>query len=251
MSSFADKVIVVTGAGSGIGAATAITLAHRGAAVVAADRNLAGAASTVEEIRFAGGRAAAVEADVTRPGDAVRIVDLAVSEFGGLHGAVNNAGHPSSGTPLAEESIELWDRVIAVNLSGIFFGLRAQIPAILASGGGAIVNVSSVMGGVAARGSSAYTAAKHGVVGLSKVAALDYSAQGVRVNAVGPGYVETPMVEGRFSSAEELAAKQAQHPIGRLGQAVEVAHLVVFLLSDEASFITGAFYPVDGGYSAQ
>lgn len=246
-----DTAVIVTGGASGIGAATSRELVTRGGAVVIADLDLAAATALAAELSAAGGSVMPIEVDVTRPEDAERAVDLAMGEFGGLHGAVNNAGYPSSGVPVAEESVELWNQVLAVNLSGVFYGMRAQIPAIVATGGGAVVNVSSVMGVVGTGGSAAYSASKHGVVGLTKVAALDYAAHGVRVNAVGPGYIETPMIATRFATEEQTAARRARHPLGRLGEATEVAQAIVFLLSDDASFMTGGFYPVDGGYTAQ
>lgn len=249
MSDFSGKVALVTGAGSGIGAATAELLASKGAAVVVSDIDGKAAERVVNAISAAGGRAAANIAD-TASAEAVKAaVEFAQSQFGALHLAVNNAGIAGAMTPLGELDVAEWQRVIDINLSGVFYGLRYQIPAMLAAGGGAIVNVSSILGQVGTANIGAYVAAKHGVTGLTKTAAIEYSAQGVRVNSVHPGYIDTPLLDAL--DRDTYNNLTALHPIGRLGTAEEVANVIVFLLSDEAAFVTGSQYGVDGAYTAQ
>ena len=248
MTDFTDKTALVTGAGRGIGRETALGLARQGANVVAADLDLASAEAVRDRIRQDGGQAEAFamdSADAIANEDAVA---LARDRFGALHMAVNNAGIAGPRLALAEQPLEDWDRVIAVNLTGVFLGLRAQIPALQAAGGGSIVNISSILGSVGRANSAPYVAAKHGVAGLTKTAALDYAAAGVRVNAVAPGYIRTPLIE---RPDIDVGAVAALHPLGRLGEAPEVAELILFLLSDRASNMTGGYYPVDGGFLAQ
>ena len=246
---FEDKVALVTGAGSGIGAAMARRFGEEGAKVVAADLDGEAALQIAAEIQNAGGTAAAVELDVSDPASAEKSVDFALETFGRLDVAVNNAGIGGGNTKLADYSLEDWDKVIAVNLSGVFYGMKHQIPAMLRSGGGSIVNIASIMGSVAARDISGYNAAKHGVVGLTKTAALEYAQEGVRVNAVGPGYIDTPLLG--MLDKEVYDGLVGLHPIGRLGKPEEVAELALFLASDRASFVTGSYHVVDGGYTAQ
>ncbi|WP_424465193.1 SDR family NAD(P)-dependent oxidoreductase [Pseudoclavibacter helvolus] len=248
---FQGKVAIVTGGGSGIGEAIAKDLAANGVKVVVSDINLEGAKRVVGEIEAAGGTASPFEANTAVAEDSVRTVEHAVATYGKLNYAVNNAGIGGKAAPAAEVEVDDWDRVINVNLNGVLYGLRAQIPAILEAGAdeGAIVNMASIHGTVAAIGSGAYTAAKHGVVGLTKNAAAEYGPQGLRINAVGPAYIRTPLLEQHLDAAG-FAALEAKHPLGRLGTPEEVANLATFLLSDKASFMTGSYVLVDGGYTA-
>lgn len=195
---------------------------------------------------------------MSRADAAKALVEQAVREYGRLDIAVNNAGIGGPTAPVGEYPIEGWDRIIAINLSGVFYGMRYQIPAMLASGGGAIVNMASVAGRVGLANAGGYAAAKHGVVGLTETAAIEYGARGIRMNAVGPGFINTPLIGKRAvldsqgtDAQDETQALAALHPMNRLGEADEVAELVLFLASDRASFITGAYYNVDGGYLAQ
>ncbi|ATL25935.1 SDR family NAD(P)-dependent oxidoreductase [Streptomyces formicae] len=245
---FAGKTALVTGAASGIGLEVARRLAAAGASVVVADYNEQGAKDVAAALTEAGGRAAAVRVDVTDPESVRRAVESAVETFGGLHLAVNNAGIAGASAPTGEYGIEDWQRVIDTNLNGVFYSLRHELPHILASGGGAVVNMSSILGTNGFAGSPAYSAAKHAVVGLTKTAAVEYAAQGVRVNAVGPGFIDTPLLQGAESQRAHLISL---HPQGRLGTAEEVAELTLFLLSDRASFINGSYHLVDGGYAAR
>ena len=245
-----NNVALVTGAGSGIGREIAYQLAREGAKVVVSDIVDAAGNETVQKIRERDGNAIYVRADTSSPGDNEALVAAAVNEFGRLDIAVNNAGIGGPSAPVGEYSIEGWNKVVAVNLSGVFYGMRYQIPAMLRAGGGAIVNMASVLGQVGFKNSSAYVAAKHGVVGLTQNAALEYGSQKLRINAVGPGFIRTPLVE-KSLSPEALAFLEGQHAVGRLGESSEVAELVTWLVSDKASFVTGGYYPVDGGYLAQ
>jgi NAD(P)-dependent dehydrogenase (short-subunit alcohol dehydrogenase family) len=244
------KVAIVTGAGSGIGEACALTFARSGAKVVVADFDEDGGKRVTEKIVSDGGEATFVTVDVSKPEQNEAMVASAVETYGGLHVAVNNAGIGGAQASTGEYPIESWQQVLEVNLSGVFYGMRYEIPAMLTSGGGAIVNMASILGSVAFASSVAYVAAKHGVVGLTKTAAVEYSSQGIRVNSVGPGFINTPLLENNLDQ-ETLAALASMHPIGRLGEAQEVADLVAFLGSDAASFCTGGYYLVDGAYTAQ
>lgn len=250
MSMLEGKVAIVTGGGSGIGRAVAIRFAAEGAKVVVTDLDEAGGKETIASIETQGGISAFVKSDSALPQDAAAVVAEAVKRFGALHIAVNNAGIAGASAPTAEYPIESWEKVIAVNLSGVFYGMRSQIPAMLKSGGGSIVNISSILGQVGFGSAPAYVAAKHGVVGLTQNAALEYSSQNIRVNSVGPGFINTPMIE-KHLTPEVRQAMVALHPIGRLGEPSEVAELVLWLSSDKASFVTGSYYPIDGGYLAR
>jgi NAD(P)-dependent dehydrogenase (short-subunit alcohol dehydrogenase family) len=245
---FEGRVAIVTGGGSGIGRASAVTFARNGAKVVVADRDADAAAGTVE---LCGGEGAAhaTETDVSDPGAVEAMVATALEKFGRLDYAHNNAGVTVSGVPTAEVSLADWQRVLAVDLTGVFLCMKSEIPAMLESGGGAIVNTASGLGLVAIAGQPAYVAAKHGVVGLTKAAALEYSEQGVRVNAVCPGVVRTPLFEeAAAADPAALADIESKHPIGRLGTPEEIADGVAWLCSDAATFVTGHALPVDGGY---
>ena len=246
-----NKTAMVTGGASGIGRAVAMAHAREGARVIVSDVDEAGGAETVALIRQAtkGATASFVMADASSPDDHERLVREAVQQYGGLHVACNNAGIAGELTPAAELSVEAWRKVIEVNLSGVFYALRAQIAQMRTVGGGAIVNMASVLGQVGTPALSAYVAAKHGVVGLTQAAALENAAGGIRINAVGPGYIDTPLLDALPD--DERQGLVALHPIGRLGTAEEVAELVVWLSSDRASFVTGSYHPVDGGYLAQ
>ncbi len=251
MYEFNGKAAIVTGAASGIGRAVALHYARHGAKVVVSDVNDAGGAETVEMIRAAGGVAEYFRADVSRPADNERLVNFALEKFGRLDFACNNAGIGGEQNPTGAYSIEAWDKVIAINLSGVFYGMRFEIPAMLKTGGGSIVNIASILGQVAFAGAPAYVAAKHGVVGLTRNAAVEYGKQGIRVNAIGPAFIHTPMISALDENPEIRNMLIGLHPIGRLGEPDEVAELVMWLSSDKASFVTGAYYPVDGGYLAQ
>lgn len=245
-----NKVALVTGAASGIGRAIAYQYAAEGAQVVVSDINDDGGLETLERIRARGGRAIFVRADTSKPADGEALVAAAVREFGALHIATNNAGIGGPSAPVGEYPIEGWDRVIAINLSGVFYGMRFQIPAMLKSGGGSIVNIASILGQVAFLNLGAYVAAKHGVVGLTQCAALEYGPHKIRVNAVGPGFIKTPIIENTLTP-DAIKALAGLHPLGRIGEPSEVAELVTWLSSDKASFVSGGYYAVDGGYLTQ
>jgi NAD(P)-dependent dehydrogenase (short-subunit alcohol dehydrogenase family) len=247
---FKNKVAIVTGAASGIGAAIAKALARDGASVVLADLDLKGADSVRESIEAAGGRATITETNVAVAVEVEALVETAKRVYGGLHLAVNNAGIGGPAAPTGEYPLEGWQKVIDTNLNGVFYGMRYEIPAILASGGGAIVNMASILGTVGFANAPAYVAAKHGLVGLTKVAAMEYAKHGIRINSIGPGFIDTPLLSKNLDEAA-LTFVRGLHPIGRLGTSEEVAALTSFLLSDEASFITGSYHLVDGGYVAQ
>lgn len=252
MADLTGKVALVTGAASGIGAASALAFAAAGARVAACDRDLAGAEATAKLIAEGGGEAIAVAVDVTDAGHVQAMVDRVVEAFGRLDCAHNNAGITGASAPFANYPESEWDKVLAVNLTGVFLCLRAELPALVAAGGGAVVNTASFSGLVAVPRIPAYVAAKHGVVGLTKAAAVEYGRKGIRVNAVCPGSTRTPMVEGFTGGDSRIEdAMAAVSPMQRLAEPEEIARTVVWLCSDEASFVNGHALAVDGGAVAQ
>lgn len=246
---FDGKVALVTGGGSGIGEATAKELASLGAKVVVTDIKLEAAQRVVDEIAAVGGTAAAFAGNTAVAEDSEKAVAFAVDTYGKLNYAVNNAGIGGASAPVGEMDLAAWDTVVGINLNGVAYGMRHQIPAMLAAGAeeSAIVNMASIHGTVAALGNAAYTATKHAVVGVTKNAAAEYGPQGLRINAVGPGYIDTPLLAA--APEEVKQGLVAKHPLGRLGTAEEVARVIRFLLSDDASFVSGSYYLIDGGYT--
>jgi NAD(P)-dependent dehydrogenase (short-subunit alcohol dehydrogenase family) len=250
---YTGKVAFVTGAANGIGRATALAFARKGAHVVVADISEQGNQETVHMIESLGGRAIAVRCDVTQVEDVKAALDKTIEAFGRLDFAFNNAGiEPRKPAPTAEYEEEEWNRIIDTNLRGVFLCMKHEIPLILKQGGGAIVNTSSGAGVIGIKNSPAYTAAKHGVIGLTRSAALDYAAQNISINAVCPGYIDTPMM-GRFTGGtdEGRAKVIAEEPIGRMGKPEEIAAAVIWLCSDTAAFVVGHALVMDGGQTVQ
>ncbi|WP_320068419.1 glucose 1-dehydrogenase [Micromonospora sp. RTGN7] len=245
---FAGKVAFITGASSGIGRATALAFAQQGASVTVSAESEAGIDETARLVEQHGGRALAVRCDVSRSDDVAAAVAATLKQFGRLDIAFNNAGVEQPPTALADTSDEDWDRIVNINLRGVFYGMKHQIPAMLETGGGTIVNTSSGAGVVGIAGQAAYAASKHGVIGLTKAAALDYAAFGVRINAVCPGIIDTPMMD-RFSGGTEEGRQRVigQEPIGRMGRPEEIASAVLWLCSDLGAFTIGHALVVDGG----
>lgn len=255
-NALAGKVALITGAAAGIGLATARAMAACGARVMLADLPDSEGADQAQRLIAEGAQAGFVAVDVADPASVQAMVQATRARFGRLDIAINNAGisgADGSGIRRATADVlpETWRRVLAVNLDGVFHCMQAQIPMMLEGGGGSIVNIASILGSVGFAHSAAYTASKHAVVGLTRVAALEYSARGIRVNAIGPGFIETAMTAPIRSQDASRDMLIASHPIGRLGQPEEIAHLALFLSSPAASFITGAYYVDDGGYTAR
>jgi len=250
---FNNKVVLVTGASSGIGRATALTFARKGAKIVAADVVVEGGEETVRAIHGVGGEAIFVKTDVSKAAEVEALVTKAVNTYGRLDCAYNNAGVLGSiAVPTHAYTEEAWDRVININLKGVWLCMKYEIPQMLIQGGGAIVNTSSVWGLVGAGGFSAYVASKHGVAGLTKTAALEYAKSGIRINAVNPGVINTPMAESAIAHDSALGEQIiALEPVGRMGTPEEIAEAVIWLCSEVASFVTGHMMIVDGGYVAQ
>jgi NAD(P)-dependent dehydrogenase (short-subunit alcohol dehydrogenase family) len=246
---FADRVVLITGGATGIGRAAAQAFAHRGAKVVIGDVDDR-AAETVKLIEDGGGTATFVETDVVSGSQVKNLVDTAVGTYGRLDAAFNNAGVLPPTAPLVEMTEEQWDQVVDVDLKGVFLSLKHELAHMVSAGGGAIVNMASVAGVIADPGMAPYVAAKHGVVGLTKAAGIEYAAQNVRVNAVAPGLVATPMTQRWLDDPEVHAALMANSPIGRPAQPEEIAGAVLFLCSDAASFMTGQVHLIDGGQTA-
>lgn len=247
---FENKTVIVTGGASGIGEACVQLLAREGANVVVADLNEDHAKKTAAEVAQSGGKAAAFAVDVSDPKAVEAMVDFAVKTYGGLYGAVNNAGIGGPSEPIGDYDIEAWHKVLNVDLHAVFYCMKYELAAIEASGGGSIVNMSSILGTNGFSTAPAYVASKHALVGMTKSAALEYSKRGIRINAVGPGFIRTPLLDENLEP-EDIEGLVALHPIGRLGKSEEVAALTAFLLSEDASFVTGSYHLVDGGYAAQ
>ena len=244
-----DKVVIITGAASGIGEAAALLFGKEGAKVVVSDINTQTGEEVVKRVQKAGGTASFFKADVASAAENKALVDHAVKTYGKLDIAVNNAGIGGEANKIAEMSLEGWHRVIDINMHSVFYGMKYQIEAMLKHGHGSIVNIASILGSVGFEGSAGYVAAKHAVIGMTKTAAMEYSSQGIRINAVGPGFIDTPLLDQLDDEIKKHLV--SLHPIGRLGRSNEVAELILWLGSDKASFATGSYYPIDGGYLAR
>jgi NAD(P)-dependent dehydrogenase (short-subunit alcohol dehydrogenase family) len=252
---FENKIVLITGGTTGIGRATAVAFAREGATVVVSGRRKAEGAETVTLVEKAGGKGLFVQADVSDEAQVKSLVDAVVAQYGRLDIAFNNAGIEGSPTPLVDATVEHYSKVFDINVKGVFLSMKYEIPAILKSGGGSIVNTSSVLGHIAMPHMSLYNATKHAVLGLTKTAALETAKQGVRINSVSPAVIETEMFErfaatGSPGAAERRAHLDAMHPVGRIGKSEEIASAVLYLSSPGASFITGQDIAVDGGYLA-
>ena len=254
MKRFGDKVVVVTGGGSGIGQATAIQFASEGAKVVIGNRDERNGQETVKQINDAGGNASFIQTDVTKEADVKRLINHAISRYGGLHAAFNNAGTEGDTATIAEDTEKNFDRVFDVNVKGLWLSMKYEIEYMLNHGGGSIVNNSSVTGLIGIAQHGMYTASKHAVLGLTKSAALEYGAQGIRINAVSPGTIKTPMLDRFVGKTQEqqqvIEYLKSMHPIGRIGEPKEIAGAVLWLCSEDASFMLGQSVTVDGGFTA-
>ena len=248
---FKNKTALVTGAASGIGKSTAELFARGGANVVISDVDQKKGNAAAEAIKKDGGNAIFIKADVSSHEDCKAMVDQTIKQFGQLDFACNNAGISGEQNPVADYSIENWNRVISINLSSVFYCMKYEIKSMLVSGGGSIVNIASILGNTSFENSAAYVSAKHGVVGLTKNAAVEYAKKKIRVNSIGPAFIHTPLIAALEEDKKTYDFLVSLHPIGRLGKPEEVAELVIWLSSDKASFVTGSYYPVDGGYLAK
>jgi len=250
---FANKVALVTGGASGIGRAAAFAFASAGARMVVSDINEAGGRETVAQIEAAGGDAVFVQCDVSDEHSVRSLLANVQEHFGALHAAFNNAGTEGVSQEVREAESSIWQRTLDINLTGAMLCMKHEVPLLLESGGGAIVNCASILGLVGMPATAAYTASKHGMIGLTKASAIELAPKGIRVNAICPGFIETPMLDraGVIASDEAKRAAEALHPMNRLGLPHEVANAAVWLCSDAASFITGVALPVDGGFVAR
>ncbi|TMA48432.1 MAG: SDR family oxidoreductase [Deltaproteobacteria bacterium] len=251
MSQFAGKVVLVTGGNAGIGRATARQFAKLGARVVVSGRRETEGHAVVAEIEELGGKAIFVKTDVSKESDVKAMVERTLATFGRLDCAFNNAGIEQALTPLPDQTEETYDQIMDVNVKGVWLSLKHEIPAMLQNGGGAIVNNSSVAGLIGFATAPIYAASKHAVAGLTKSVALEYAKQNVRVNAVAPGAIETRMFRDFATAPEVRQMLESAHPIGRIGRPEEIASTVIWLCSNDASFVTGQIFPIDGGYTAQ
>lgn len=249
MKNLDNKVAIITGAGSGIGRATAHLIAKEGAKVVVSDIDKDSGNAVVKEIEEAGGKAFFIQSDSSKAEGHKTLVEETLKKYGSLDIAVNNAGIGGPLAPTGEYPIDGWQKVIDINLSGVFYGMRYQIPA-MEKNGGSIINIASILGQAGTQGSPAYVASKHGVVGLTKAAALEYASKKIRINSIGPGYIKTPLLTNSLDD-DQMEGLVGLHPIGRLGESNEIAEMILWLASSKSSFATGAYYPVDGGYLAQ
>lgn len=251
MASLIGKVAIVTGGSSGIGKATAIAFAREGAKVVVASRREKEGQETVKQVQSAGSEGFFIKTDVSKETDVSAMVEKTIATYGHLDYAFNNAGIEQIPTPLVEQTEETFDQVMDINVKGVWLCMKHQIPQMLVSGGGAIVNMSSIAGIIGAPGLPIYVASKHAVLGLTKSVALEYAKEGIRINAVCPGMIETDLLDRAFANQEVKERLIAMHPIGRVGKPEEIAEAVVWLCSDKASFVTGQSLPLDGGYVTQ
>ncbi len=243
-----NKVALITGAGSGIGKAIALLYAKEGAKVIVNDISEKNGQLVVDQIKSKGGEAFFIEADASKEEDVQNLIQQTVEKYGRLDIACNNAGIGGEQNLTGDYSIDGWNKVVDINLNGVFFGCKYELEQMEKNGGGVIINMASIHGTVAAPMSSAYTATKHAVVGLTKNISAEYGQKNIRCNAVGPGYIQTPLLDAL--DAETLEVLKSKHPMNRLGKAEEVAELVLFLSSEKSSFITGGYYLIDGGYTA-